>query len=175
MSRYIDREPMITDACVPLSKLPEIIRWTRERIDASSLPSPIIAHAGEFLCYFIVLSLWYFMSILCLFAMFLLGDGNFHVVIMLRPNVPSDVMEAHQLASGIAMKAIELGGTCTGEHGIGVGKKKYLIEEMGSGSMSLMRKIKDTIDDRGIMNPGKVFEQAPSPLVTAGSVTHGHK
>jgi D-lactate dehydrogenase (cytochrome) len=132
MSMYPDREPMITDACVPLSKLPDIIRWTREKIDASTLPSPIIAHAG---------------------------DGNFHVCIMLRPDVKEDVAEAHALAAAIATKAISLGGTCTGEHGIGVGKKKYLLTEMGPGSISLMKKIKAMIDDRDIMNPGKVFDK----------------
>jgi D-lactate dehydrogenase (cytochrome) len=132
MSMYPDREPMITDACVPLSKLPEIIQWTREKIDASTLPSPIIAHAG---------------------------DGNFHVVIMLRPDVKEDIAEAQELAAGIAMKAIALGGTCTGEHGIGVGKKKYLLAEMGPGSISLMKKIKETIDVKDIMNPGKVLDK----------------
>eukprot|EP01041_Mallomonas_annulata_P011618 gene11618-24322_t len=113
MSVWPDREAMITDVCVPLSKLPELIAMTREDLDRSypPLPSPIVAHAG---------------------------DGNFHVLIMIRPDVPDDITEAKRLANAMAVRAIALGGTCTGEHGIGSGKMDLLRLEMGTGSMSLM-------------------------------------
>ena len=122
---------MITDACVPLSRLPDLIAMTRQEIDASFLPAPVIAHAG---------------------------DGNFHVLIMLDPANPKDVKEAKRLAGNIAERAIAMGGTCTGEHGIGTGKKQYLRQEMGVGSMLLMERIKRAIDPSNIMNPGKMLD-----------------
>ncbi len=90
--------------------------------------------------------------------MLMLGDGNVHVLIMLRPTDPGDYRAAKTLADGIAVKAIEMGGTCTGEHGVGTGKKEHLRREMGAGSMSVMAKIKRAFDPTIIMNPGKMLD-----------------
>eukprot|EP01032_Pedospumella_encystans_P022359 gene22359-25332_t len=131
MSQYPDYEPMITDVCVPLTKLPDLIHETKLRIDRSTLPCPIIAHAG---------------------------DGNFHVLIFFRPDHPNEVAEAKDIASNMALQAIALGGTCTGEHGIGVGKKDLLKTEMGENTINLMKLIKTTVDPENIMNPGKMLD-----------------
>jgi len=131
MSVCPDLEPMITDVCVPLTKLPELIQETRKHTDASPLHCPMIAHAG---------------------------DGNFHSLIMFDPKDLAQKAEAQRLADLMATNAIKLGGTCTGEHGVGVGKKKHLCNEAGDGSMKLMYIIKDAIDPLGILNPGKILD-----------------
>ena len=131
MSAYPDCEAMITDVCVPLTKLPELIAQTRAEIDKSILPCPIIAHAG---------------------------DGNFHLLIMFHPTVESEAKEAKKIATEMAQRAIAMGGTCTGEHGVGTGKIQLLKEEMGPGSISMMEIIKTAIDPNNIMNPGKILQ-----------------
>ena len=131
MSQRPDMEPMITDVCVPLSALPTLIAETRKELDASFLHCPIIAHAG---------------------------DGNFHTLIMFTPSIEAEYKEALRLAHLMAEKAIALGGTCTGEHGVGVGKKTHLKKEMGHGSMKVMGEIKSSLDQRRILNPGKVLD-----------------
>lgn len=113
---------MVTDACVPLSGLPELISCSRRWLDESGLPSPIIAHAG---C-FIVIPLSKAMT-LCV-----LGDGNIHAVIMVRSENPEEIQLARELSAKMALKAISLGGTCTGEHGIGSGKIELLKQELVS-------------------------------------------
>lgn len=120
---------MITDVCVPLSELPKLITASRELTDASFLHAPMIAHAG---------------------------DGNFHALIMFDPASEKEKKEALRLAHFMADQAIMLGGTCTGEHGIGVGKKDHLKLEMGPGTMSVMHKIKKAMDEENILNPEKV-------------------
>jgi len=130
MSAYPDCEAMITDVCVPLTKLPELIDITRKEIDKSTLPCPIIAHAG---------------------------DGNFHLLIMFHPNIESEAKEAKKIATDMAKRAIAMGGTCTGEHGVGTGKIQLLQEEMGQGSITMMEIIKNAIDPENIMNPGKIL------------------
>ena len=130
MSAYPDREAMITDVCVPLTKLPELIAQTRAEIDKSTLPCPIIAHAG---------------------------DGNFHLLIMFHPSIEAEAKEAKKIATDMAQRAIAMGGTCTGEHGVGTGKIELLKEEMGHGSISMMKTIKTAIDPENIMNPGKML------------------
>lgn len=104
-AEYPDKEAMITDVCVPLSKLPDLIERSKAEIIESSLPAPLVAHAG---------------------------DGNFHAFIMFDPKNPEEVKEAKRLSSNMVHKALELHGTCTGEHGIGVGKMKYLEGKKGS-------------------------------------------
>lgn len=131
MAAFPDCEAMITDVCVPLSRLPEIISQTRAVIDKSKLPCPIIAHAG---------------------------DGNFHVLIMFHPLIESEAKEAKKIATEMAQAAIRMGGTCTGEHGVGTGKIQLLKEEMGPGSITMMETIKNAIDPNNIMNPGKILE-----------------
>lgn len=130
MSQYPDLEPMITDVCVPLSQLPLIMHETRCAINKTNLPCPIVAHAG---------------------------DGNFHVVIMFDPNKEEDIQQAKALAANMAHRAIELSGTCTGEHGIGVGKIPLLYTEYSRNTMKLMELIKVTLDPFDILNPGKIF------------------
>jgi len=137
MATYPDMEPMITDACVPLSKLPEIMTLTRRELDKSPLPCPMLAHAG---------------------------DGNFHVIIMFKPDDPAQVSEAKRLGHDMAALAIAMGGTCTGEHGIGVGKMDLLRDEMGPGSMHVMETIKDAMDNDNLLNPGKVVVGGKSGL-----------
>ena len=134
MSRHPDMEAMITDVCVPLTQLPHLIATTKQAIAASWLPAPIVAHAG---------------------------DGNFHVLIMFHPDDPKDVAEAKRLADDMATQAIALGGTCTGEHGVGVGKKKHLIKEMGEGTMKVMEMVKRSLDPEGLLNPGKIIDVKP--------------
>lgn len=77
---------------------------------------------------------------------------------MLDPSLPAETAEAHRLAGNITRRAIAMGGTCTGEHGVGVGKKGYLREEMGPGAMDLMERIKRAVDPGNVMNPGKILD-----------------
>jgi len=80
------------------------------------------------------------------------------VLIFFRPDHPNEVAEAKDIASNMALQAIALGGTCTGEHGIGVGKKDLLKTEMGENTINLMKLIKTTVDPENIMNPGKMLD-----------------
>ncbi len=119
-----------TDVCVPISHLCDCIEATRAAIDESGITGPIVGHVG---------------------------DGNFHVVMVFDPAAPDEVARAKALSERIVELALAHGGTCTGEHGIGIGKKGYLIEEHGD-AVDVMRAIKRAIDPAGLMNPGKVFD-----------------
>ena len=121
-------EGYVTDCCVPIDQLATAIRRARAEIDRSGLVAPILGHVG---------------------------DGNFHLIILLREGVETDLQQAHELAETLNLMAIELGGTMTGEHGIGIGKKKYMPAEHGD-AYALMGVIKKAIDPRNIMNPGKM-------------------
>ena len=121
-------EGYVTDCCVPISKLAEAIRRARDEVDRSGLVAPILGHVG---------------------------DGNFHLVILIRPGEPTDLERAHTLAETLNLMSIDLGGTMTGEHGIGFGKKKYMQAEHGD-AYALMGVIKRAIDPANIMNPGKM-------------------
>ena len=121
-------EGYVTDCCVPISSLAEAIRRAREEIDRSGLMAPILGHVG---------------------------DGNFHLIILIRPDEPTDLERAHALAETLNLMSIELGGTMTGEHGVGLGKKKYMPAEHGD-AYALMGVIKRAIDPANIMNPGKM-------------------
>eukprot|EP00899_Mesostigma_viride_P002714 jgi/Mesvir1/12443/Mv00603-RA.2 len=129
-----EAEAMITDVCVPLSRLADCVTETKAELEASFLPGPIVAHAG---------------------------DGNFHVILMIDPSSEKDLKEAARLNASIVRRAIAMEGTCTGEHGVGTGKKKYLVEELGPEAVALMARIKRTMDPQGIFNPGKVVDVAP--------------
>jgi len=83
------------------------------------------------------------------------GDGNFHLNILIDPENPAEEAEAARLAHRIAERAIRLGGTCTGEHGVGVGKRGYMAAEHGEG-WAVMRQIKQALDPEGLFNPGKI-------------------
>ena len=121
-------EGYVTDCCVPISSLAEAIRRARNKIDRSGLVAPILGHVG---------------------------DGNFHLIILIRPDEPTDLERAHELAETLNLMSIELGGTMTGEHGIGFGKKKYMQAEHGD-AYALMGVIKRAVDPGNIMNPGKM-------------------
>ncbi len=118
-----------TDACVPLSRLAECITETEKDVAASFLLAPIAGHVG---------------------------DGNFHLGIMLDPDDPKEVAEAERLNQRLVHRALALDGTCSGEHGIGYGKIDFLIAEHGE-AMSVMRAIKLAIDPDNLMNPGKIL------------------
>jgi D-lactate dehydrogenase (cytochrome) len=118
-----------TDVCVPISRLAECIVATEKDVAASFLPAPIVGHVG---------------------------DGNFHLVIVLNPNDPREMAEAERLNERLVHRALSLDGTCTGEHGIGCGKIDFLLAEHGE-AVSVMRAIKKAIDPDNIMNPGKIL------------------
>lgn len=120
---------LTTDACVPLSRLAECIRDTQRDLTESGLLAPIVGH---------------------------LGDGNFHAVILCDPDDPDEVGRAKAVNARLAKRALSMGGTCTGEHGVGSGKIDFIAAEHGAG-IEVMRAIKQALDPRGIMNPGKVF------------------
>jgi D-lactate dehydrogenase (cytochrome) len=121
---------LATDVCVPISRLTECILETRRDLEQSPIPAPIVGHVG---------------------------DGNFHLVLLVKRDDPAEVAEGDRLNERLVRRALAMGGTCTGEHGIGIGKQGFLVEEAGAGAVALMRQIKETLDPRGILNPGKIF------------------
>ena len=120
---------MITDVCVPVSRLAECLTETRKDADASDLVAPIVGHVG---------------------------DGNFHMLILIDPANPDEVARAKALHARMVARAIAMDGTCTGEHGIGMGKIGFLVDELGD-AVDVMRDIKRALDPQGLMNPGKIF------------------
>ena len=120
----------VTDVCVPISVLADCIAETRAEIDAVGLVAPIVGHVG---------------------------DGNFHVCFLVDPESHEELTQVRTLAERLAERAIALGGTCTGEHGVGYGKSRLLPLEHGQEGVGLMRRLKTALDPDGIMNPGKVL------------------
>ncbi|KAI9380314.1 hypothetical protein POPTR_016G064800v4 [Populus trichocarpa] len=123
-------EAMISDVCVPLSHLAELISRSKKELDASPLVCTVIAHAG---------------------------DGNFHTVILFDPNQEDHRREAERLNHFMVHSALSMEGTCTGEHGVGTGKMKYLEKELGVEALKTMKRIKNALDPNNIMNPGKLI------------------
>ncbi|MBA4177859.1 MAG: 2-hydroxy-acid oxidase [Leptothrix sp. (in: Bacteria)] len=119
-----------SDTCVPISRLAESIDASVAEADASGIPYWIVGHVG---------------------------DGNFHLTYLMDPNDPAELAAAEALNVKMVKRALALGGTCTGEHGIGLHKMAYLIEEAGAPAVAAMRAIKHALDPLNIMNPGKVF------------------
>ncbi len=119
-----------TDACVPISNLVECIKYAETSIKDFALKAPIVGHVG---------------------------DGNFHVTVLYDPNNPEDLKNIRKFSDNLVNKTLSLGGTSTGEHGIGLNKKKYLKKEHES-SLFLMKNIKKALDPNNIMNPGKIFD-----------------
>lgn len=117
-----------TDVCVPISRLAECIMATKQDIEESNLLAPIVGHVG---------------------------DGNFHLVLVVDHSDPEEEARAQSLHERMVMRAIEMDGTCTGEHGIGYGKMDFLVAEHGE-AISVMRNIKQALDPDNIMNPGKI-------------------
>jgi len=120
----------VTDVCVPISALAECIVETKRELEASHAYAPLVGHVG---------------------------DGNFHLNFILDPNDPAQVAEVKALNARLVARALRLGGTCTGEHGIGLGKQKYLLDEHGADAVDVMRALKAALDPSGLMNPGKIF------------------
>jgi D-lactate dehydrogenase (cytochrome) len=122
-------EALITDVCVPISRLADCILETQADSEQAPFPAPLVGHVG---------------------------DGNFHVVYVLDPSRPEELAEARRLADRMVTRALAMGGTCTGEHGVGLGKQKYLEAEHGAG-LDVMRAIKRALDPDNRMNPGKTI------------------
>ncbi len=118
-----------TDVCVPIARLAECISETRKDNAGSSLSVGLIGHVG---------------------------DGNFHQVYLIDPNTPEEMAESQRLNERMVMRALAMGGTCTGEHGVGYGKLKFLEAEHGE-ALSVMRAIKRALDPHNLMNPGKMI------------------
>ena len=120
---------VITDVCVPVSRLAECLIATKQDIAQSGLIAPIVGHVG---------------------------DGNFHTLILVDPNSAAEIDRAKALHERMVLRALDLDGTSTGEHGIGTGKIAFLERELGD-AVDVMRSIKRALDPAGIMNPGKIF------------------
>lgn len=88
------------------------------------------------------------------------GDGNFHLILLVDANDPEDMKRVHDFNERLIDRALSMGGTCSGEHGIGLGKMKWLRKEHGD-NLALMRAIKSAFDPKGLMNPGKIFDAVP--------------
>ncbi len=122
---------IVTDVCVPISRLAECVATVDEEIRRAGLIAPIIGHVG---------------------------DGNFHLVMLVDLDDADEVARARNLNRHMVEKALSMGGTCSGEHGVGYGKIGFLDAEHGPGTMRAMRQIKQALDPQGIMNPGKIVE-----------------
>jgi D-lactate dehydrogenase (cytochrome) len=119
---------VVTDVCVPISRLAECVLAAKEAIAASGLLAPMVGHAG---------------------------DGNFHLSILVDPDDADEIARAKEIGRRLVEQALALGGTCTGEHGVGQGKMAYLDTEHGA-ALDVMRAIKHALDPDNIMNPGKI-------------------
>jgi D-lactate dehydrogenase (cytochrome) len=118
-----------TDVCVPISRLAECVAETQRDIAESRLVAPIVGHVG---------------------------DGNFHLTLLIDLNDPEEVRTAKDFNERLVKRALAMDGTCTGEHGVGQGKMKYLLAEHGAAALEAMRALKRALDPRDIMNPGKI-------------------
>lgn len=121
-----------TDVCVPISRLAECIDATYADIAQVSIPIALFGHVG---------------------------DGNFHLVVLVDPENPQEMSEAAWISERVVERAIAMDGTCTGEHGIGLGKRKYLVREHGNAAVDTMRAIKAALDPDNLLNPGKVLPE----------------
>ena len=119
-----------TDTCVPISQLASNVTAAVDDADAAGIPYFLVGHVG---------------------------DGNFHVGYLIDPSLPKERVTAEQLNHRLVERALMSGGTCTGEHGIGLHKKGFLVQEAGSEAVEMMRAIKLALDPHQILNPGKIF------------------
>jgi D-lactate dehydrogenase (cytochrome) len=124
-------QPLATDVCVPISRLAECLAETQRDIAESKLLAPIVGHVG---------------------------DGNFHVGLLVDTNDAEEVARVRAFLERLTERALAMDGTCTGEHGVGQGKMKYLPSEYGAPALDAMRAIKRALDPLDIMNPGKIFD-----------------
>ncbi len=119
-----------TDTCVPISRLADSLLGAHEILSRAKVPTAIVGHVG---------------------------DGNFHCMLLVDPDDRDEIAECERLNAEIVRLAVSMGGTCTGEHGIGLHKIEFLREEAGEGAIGMMRSIKRALDPDNIMNPGKIF------------------
>jgi D-lactate dehydrogenase (cytochrome) len=119
-----------TDVCVPISRLAECVTETQADVQAHKFVAPIVGHVG---------------------------DGNFHVALMVDMDDAAEVKEVKAFMERLTARALEMGGTCTGEHGVGQGKVKYLVAEHGTPALHAMRAVKRALDPDNILNPGKML------------------
>ena len=127
-----DAQIMVTDVCVPISRLADCVAETTEDIRAEGFLAPIVGHVG---------------------------DGNFHVQVLVDFNDPEAVRKTELFVERLSVRAIDMGGTCTGEHGVGQGKQKYMAREHGE-ALEVMRAVKQALDPDNLMNPGKILPQS---------------
>lgn len=130
MAAHPGRRHMATDVCVPLSCLPDAVSFARTMIDEMGVAGAIVGHVG---------------------------DGNFHVSMAVNPDDPADLALAEKFSDSLVRHALELGGTSTGEHGVGLGKRKFQALEHGA-SLGMMQDIKNLFDPHHILNPGKLVD-----------------
>jgi D-lactate dehydrogenase (cytochrome) len=119
-----------TDACVPISRLADALLDSVTETQEAGIPYFMVGHVG---------------------------DGNFHMGYLIDPNIPAERELAEKLNHQMVERALKLGGTCTGEHGVGLHKQGFLVEETGDGAVDMMRTIKRALDPLNILNPGKIF------------------
>ncbi|MDA1325165.1 MAG: FAD-binding protein [Proteobacteria bacterium] len=118
-----------TDVCVPVSRLADCIAETRSDIEKSGLLAPIVGHVG---------------------------GGNFHVIFLIDPHIPEEWNAARRVNERMVLRALDMEGTCTGEHGVGIGKRRYMAAEHGE-AIAVMRTLKQALDPANLMNPGKLL------------------
>jgi D-lactate dehydrogenase (cytochrome) len=119
-----------TDTCVPISRLADALLDCVEEANAAGIPYFLVGHVG---------------------------DGNFHMGYLIDPLQPQERVVAEELNTKLVQRALALGGTCSGEHGVGLHKMDFLLSEAGTGAVDMMRAIKRALDPHNILNPGKIF------------------
>ncbi|XP_017596302.1 PREDICTED: probable D-lactate dehydrogenase, mitochondrial [Corvus brachyrhynchos] len=119
-----------TDVCVPISRLPDVVVETKQDLQASSITGPMVGHVG---------------------------DGNFHCLLIFNSQDPEEAQRIYAFTQRLGRRALAAGGTCTGEHGVGLGKRALLQEELGQEGLDTLRSIKAALDPHNLMNPGKVL------------------
>ncbi len=124
---------LTTDVCVPISRLAEAVETAVAAAEVAQQPHFIVGHVG---------------------------DGNFHIGYLIDPTRPEELARAERLASELVACALALEGTCSGEHGVGLHKQGFLLQEAGAPAVAAMRAIKAALDPHGVMNPGKIFSAA---------------
>ena len=139
---------LTSDVCVPVSRLAQCIAETQEDMKTATVPWGIVGHVG---------------------------DGNFHAVFVIDPDSATELAEAEEISERIVRRAIAMEGTCTGEHGIGLGKIHFLEAEHGATGVAAMRAVKDALDPDGIMNPGKVLQAVEEKPSEKGLGTRIHE
>jgi D-lactate dehydrogenase (cytochrome) len=130
-----------TDTCVPISRLAESLLGAEKILQHASFPTMLFGHVG---------------------------DGNFHALLIVDVGNPAEMAEAERLNAAIVGLALSMGGTCSGEHGIGLHKIGFLVQEAGADAVELMRRIKQTFDPLNILNPGKIFQPTTDPAAAVG-------